>query len=858
MKIERLRLHGLTRFEQPVDLDFSAVPPGLIAVVGPNGAGKTSILEAMFAAWYGEMPSRSDRELVDLVGGRKDAYLDATVTVDGRGTYRGRMNIDGLARKRDAVLQRLDATGAVALNDGKISTYTQAVATILPGRETVLASAFAAQNKQGSFSTLDRKGRKDLFAQLLGLEQLEGYAATARSAAQLVDRRREALQAQVDVLRPMTRDEEADALGDEGNRLQVALGTLEIEGTRAQRAVTDAEQAVAAQRAREAESTAARQQQAAVRQQRADAAAVLTQAEHAEHLAAATYVHDRESILSRAREARARAEARLAALPSDEKLDAVLATALEQIDVQRQTRRADLEARIANNQGLLDRQADIAAAVAALTAVEAALATAEATHAERVQASAEFALRGTEARQAAQAEAHWAGDLQRARDAAQLLTTVPFGDRCAEAGCAFVAKAAAARDTIPALEISVQRATAAEQVAEEAGAAYLDAKSAETAALREVQRLRGEVATQAKAREWSARLNAATDRVTELRRDLEAVEAEATQQAARARADRETRGAEVDHERAVCQDALTDIEKDRVHDLAVLEARVATVRQEAEAARTAQLVVLRTLDDQLAALVPVLEQADAEAAELSRRESALARARADLANQQQAFARLSAEIDGFERRRAEFRTRHAERVAIEAAVQGLETELIEWQALARVFGRDGLPVLEIDAAGPNVSALANDLLQACFGGRFSVELVTQEAKAGGKGLKESFALQVWDAERGGDARDLSDLSGGEQVIIDEALKCALALFVNSRNVQPLRTCWRDETTGALDPENAIRYVAMLRRARERGGFVHTIFISHNPEAAALADVQLVVEDGTARFVYPPFDRTVAA
>jgi hypothetical protein len=44
----------------------------------------------------------------------------------------------------------------------------------------------------------------------------------------------------------------------------------------------------------------------------------------------------------------------------------------------------------------------------------------------------------------------------------------------------------------------------------------------------------------------------------------------------------------------------------------------------------------------------------------------------------------------------------------------------------------------------------------------------------------------------------------------------------------------------------------LRRAHERGGFVFTLYVTHNREAAALADVQLVVKDGGAAFRFAPF------
>lgn len=858
MKIDRFRMKGLTVYQQPIDLDLREVPAGLIAVVGPNGAGKSTLLEAMFATFYGEMPSRSDRELVDLVSGAKDAYLEATVSLDGLGVYRGRMNIDGLARKRDAVLERLESAGFAILNDGKVSTYDAAVAAVLPRKATVLASAFAAQNKQGSFSSLDRKGRKDLFAQLLGLEQLEAYAATARSAATAVDRRRDALLAQVEVLRPLTRDEDADALGDEGNQLHVRLGTLERDVEAANRAVRDGVEAVAAQAAEVARGEGARHKHNLLSLQRAELASALGHSETAEGLAAAAYVQERDAIRARAQKVRMAAEAQLSVLPSAAKLDAVLETALQEIDVQRQTRVSDLEARIANNQALLARADEIVAAVRKLEALERAVVEAGEEYAARVaDAEARF-VSLSEARRAAKATGHWAGQLERALEASELLKSLPFGERCVDAGCAFVRKAVEARAAVGGLEARVREAQHAANLEALAESDFEAANAATTAANQRHRGLGAELAALSRVREDHSRLAAATDRVDELRRDLASVLADADKATARAIEDRNRREAEVAVQVQAITASVAAGNATELEELAAIEVVASGHRASAERQRFDALRGIAVIDEALASLADGLADADAQAAELARREVALARFRAELANLEQAFARLSAEIESFERRRAEFRARQDERLAIEAQARSLEVDLIEWQTLARIFGRDGLPVLEIDAAGPVVSALANDLLQACFGGRFSVELVTQEAKAGGKGVKESFELKVWDAERGGEARDLQDLSGGEQVIVDEALKCALAGFINGRNVRPIRTVWRDEAAGALDPENAVRYMAMLRRLHERCGLHHVFFISHNPDASALADVQIVVEDGTARLLFPPFDRGARA
>lgn len=217
-----------------------------------------------------------------------------------------------------------------------------------------------------------------------------------------------------------------------------------------------------------------------------------------------------------------------------------------------------------------------------------------------------------------------------------------------------------------------------------------------------------------------------------------------------------------------------------------------------------------------------------------------------------AVATLAAQRQEDERTRQALEGRRADLAFVGQQIGELQAELLEWALLAKALGRDGLPVLEIDAAGPTVSSYTNDLLASCFGPRFSVELVTQEAKVSGKGLKESFDIKVYDNERGGDARDIADLSGGEQVIVEEALKNAIALFVNGRNASPIRTCWRDETTGPLDPENAARYLPMLRRVQQLGGFRQVLFISHNPDAAAMADAQLRFADGRVTVVLPPY------
>jgi len=169
-------------------------------------------------------------------------------------------------------------------------------------------------------------------------------------------------------------------------------------------------------------------------------------------------------------------------------------------------------------------------------------------------------------------------------------------------------------------------------------------------------------------------------------------------------------------------------------------------------------------------------------------------------------------------------------------------DLGDWVTLERAFGRDGIQALEIDAAGPDLSSLTNDLLSSCFGPRFEVAFVTQVLKADGKGQKEVFDVTVHDHERGR-VGDVALLSGGEKTIVSEAISLALAIYVGKHSGRSFRTLFRDEVAGQLDPTNAQLYLSMLRKARVIGGFHQVLLIAQQPEVYEGADVVLWLQGG---------------
>jgi DNA repair exonuclease SbcCD ATPase subunit len=179
---------------------------------------------------------------------------------------------------------------------------------------------------------------------------------------------------------------------------------------------------------------------------------------------------------------------------------------------------------------------------------------------------------------------------------------------------------------------------------------------------------------------------------------------------------------------------------------------------------------------------------------------------------------------------------------IEASILRLNRDRRSWDLLGKAFGKTGIQSLEIDVAGPEVSAIANDLLFSCFGPRFSLKFRTQKPMADGNGFQDDFDIYVHDENRH-EWCGIDDLSGGEKVIVGEAASLAIALYNREKSNVGWETIYRDEPSSALDDENAPKYITMLSKARELGHFEILYFISHQEKVKELADARIIVANG---------------
>lgn len=380
-------------------------------------------------------------------------------------------------------------------------------------------------------------------------------------------------------------------------------------------------------------------------------------------------------------------------------------------------------------------------------------------------------------------------DLDRSRRDAAALDDVPCGGEGKFSGCALIAHVTSARSSVPKWEAELKEAEADLAGAKEWLASLAPRPKGPSGDRheidRELQLCRRTISDAAKAREQLAGLREVNTRVEQLQQELAELR--------RAKGEAEERAR-------------------------VIEGKVKQADSDVDAARK------RRIDHQHHE--PKKPTADLE--ELRRK----------WGEASGLVSRLEAQIE-------EATKAGGQLAEVRKQIDTATEELDHWKHLQKALGREGVQALEIDAAGPEVSDLTNELLHACYGSRFSVSLETAALKADGKGTKEVFELRVIDSERGTEG-SADQLSGGEKVLVSEALALAIAIYNARRSSVPLEDLFRDECAGALSSDNAVRYIEMLRKAIDLGGFHRCYFVAHQPELWDLADQRLLVGDGTVR------------
>jgi DNA repair protein SbcC/Rad50 len=275
----------------------------------------------------------------------------------------------------------------------------------------------------------------------------------------------------------------------------------------------------------------------------------------------------------------------------------------------------------------------------------------------------------------------------------------------------------------------------------------------------------------------------------------------------------------------------------------IVQARAELVDVDAQLVRVAERREAETVRLQAA-----LRDIDAETARLSAFDvtGAIGDLDRQLLANREATTALDARIEALIRQHA---TRETQRDAMKAELEGfgatqeravrLSDEIANWKLLAKGLGNDGVVALTIDDAGPSLTQTVNDLLLACYGPRFTVEIRTQRELASGD-LREGFEILVHDADNDS-IKTVSVMSGGQKVWINECLTRGIALYLARNAGQPYQTLFSDESDGPLDPARKVQFMKMKREVLRQGGYEREFFISQTPDLVLEADGVIDVE-----------------
>ncbi len=215
----RLQLTNFLSYRGMTRLDFDGLD--LTCIAGQNGAGKSSLLDAMTWALFGKSRSKSDDDIVNRAAGRKgesaevrlDFLLEGACYRVIRGKQPGKItSLELQIRTDDGDWRSLSETG-VRATQGAIEQLLRM------NYDTFVNASFFLQGRADEFTTKTPGKRKEILAELLGVNRWDIYRDAAHRRLQEEEARRAAIDGQMEAIdaelatEPQRREELAQAEG---------------------------------------------------------------------------------------------------------------------------------------------------------------------------------------------------------------------------------------------------------------------------------------------------------------------------------------------------------------------------------------------------------------------------------------------------------------------------------------------------------------------------------------------------------------------------------------------------------------------------------------------------------------------
>lgn len=179
-------------------------------------------------------------------------------------------------------------------------------------------------------------------------------------------------------------------------------------------------------------------------------------------------------------------------------------------------------------------------------------------------------------------------------------------------------------------------------------------------------------------------------------------------------------------------------------------------------------------------------------------------------------------------------------VKLEEQLSRLELEASRWARAAEVCGRDGLQAVAVETVCNRIAQTATEIFHRVCGPTWSIRFASTR---GGDGKVIEQAR--WMAKKHADdkEREVRATSGGEEVMLTNAILFAFAYELQERTDRVDATVIVDETSGALRGENQEKWVAILREGANVAGVERVLMVPpDSPTILHIADAQVAIPD----------------
>ena len=860
---QSLRLRGFKGIRsglglEEVFLDLEKLPLGLIAIVGPNGAGKTTLMDNLHPFRLQPYKCRKSKDWSP----NSFSYYDQCYGTDalkelifemGGNRYRSLIMIDAERRKQEAYLFVESGGEWSPLNDGKSRTYDEAAEKVCGSPTLFFSSVFRSQGAK-NLSDYTKADIISIVSELLNIDHIKEQGEKARQVVNVLSDRAAKIGTNIEAIDLELELAAAVELREEELRQAVSNIIEEVTSLR-QRKEDTWQQLMATEKRQESrkadedrlqklEADVAtirqeRQQVLAAIEDKKEAARTRRDKVEAEYRGTEESVNAERSTLSQEESAaKANFEARLSAVSTKltraEKIfhraDDIRAKVKEEEDIKAsiQEQKTAIEEAESTREKLVEKAAQLDALNRQLDENGNRLAMATRDHEQAIKMAEK--------------------DLGTARREASKLDGIDCradGSGWINSSCRFVADAVATRDDIPTLEANLEDA---KRVPEEITVLEKEREGIVKAieplqpvtddlplceiSIKRFRQGVAELETQlAEISKWTVLvpdLERAESEIKELTAEVDSIKKEQVLALRGFDSRRQSLQSRIDAALKKAKDARIEIDHDLERDTADLQRRLSELGNKADSIDSDLFSLRRELAEDLTAIMDGLQrQMNETKAAIEAKDDEVQKLHAEL-------GKVQGQLEAFEKKRQE-------KAALEQRRARIAAEMTNWRVLAKACSNDGIIALEIDDAGPGISSVANDLLNACYGSRFSVKFATQAEKNDG-GLKEAFDILVYDSETG-EWVSITEKSGGQVTWLEDSVTRAICLFNIHRSDRSFGTLFSDEKDGALDVQRKVEFLAVKRRAMDLGTHQREFFITQTADLVDMADGRIQLSPG---------------